>query len=130
VRARLFRLASALATALAFTLGLALSSGGCTGGLPAYAPCEDGRGCDDPAQACYELRLTRSDGSEATGRLCSQRCASDADCPEGGACLSLEGDPEGRLLCLARCEGPEGCYQGLRCTEVTGASATMAACLP
>ncbi|MCB1004154.1 MAG: hypothetical protein KDB35_08205 [Acidimicrobiales bacterium] len=100
---------------------------GCGGDVPTYGPCDDARDCggDD---ACYRLRFDRSDGSEADGKLCSRRCASDEDCPGDGVCLALAGDPDATYLCFERCPD-EGCFEGLACTPVTGVEVEPI-CLP
>ena len=105
---------------------------GCSS-TPLYAPCDEGSECEGPADGCYRLLFERSDGSEGDGTLCSRGCASDADCRDG-ACLALEGDPDGTFLCFEACgEGTpaaeRGCYDGHTCTPVTGASVD-AVCLP
>ena len=58
------------------------------------------------------------------------RCAVDQDCPEGAACLVLEGDPTLTPLCFATCAQPEDCYRGSRCTPVEGPLEVMSVCLP
>ncbi|HJL17000.1 MAG TPA: hypothetical protein RMH99_15150 [Sandaracinaceae bacterium LLY-WYZ-13_1] len=108
----------------------ALALTGCGAGAPTYAACTDDLDCSEPSDACYRLRFTRTDGTEADGRLCSLGCASDADCPEGGACVALDGDPEARFFCAARCETSTDCYAGFACTRVEGADRTMQLCFP
>jgi hypothetical protein len=108
---------------------LALAAG-CGSGAPPYAACVDELDCPAPSDACYRLRFTRSDGAEADGRLCSLTCASDEDCPEGGACVALEGDPENTYFCAQRCGASADCYAGFACTMVEGADRTMQLCLP
>lgn len=112
--------------ALAMTLALSA----CGSSSPPYAACVDDLDCPAPSDACYRLLFTRSDGSEADGRMCSAGCATDADCPEGGACLALEGDGAERFFCAQRCAVSADCYAGFACTEVEGADRTMRACLP
>ena len=101
----------------------------CGSSSPPYAACVDDLDCPAPSEACYRLRYTRDDGSEADGRMCSAGCASDADCPEGGACLALADDPTGTFFCAQRCEASADCYAGLACTMVDGTQ-TMRVCLP
>lgn len=110
-------------------LAATLLAGACTGGIPVYSPCDDGSDCEAPATGCYELLISRSDGSEAAGTFCSRDCETDADCPSGGTCLALAGDPEARFLCMALCTEAAHCYDGLRCTPVDGVSGADI-CLP
>ena len=109
---------------------LALLLAACGAGAPPYAECVDELDCPAPSDACYELRFTRSDGTEAEGRMCSLACASDADCPEGGACVALAGDPSSTFFCAQRCEASADCYAGFACTAVDGADRSMRLCLP
>lgn len=101
---------------------------GACASTPMYAPCDESRDCEGPADRCYRLRFTRTDGTEGDGTLCSKRCDADADCPGGGTCLALAGDPEGTFICFEPCAG-DVCYEGHACTAVDGAS-TDAICLP
>lgn len=114
----------------ALALGSLLALGaGCGSDSPPYASCVDGADCPLPSDGCYALRFTRSDGTEGEGSMCSATCQSDADCPEEGACLALDGDAEGRFFCSARCVGSSDCYAGFVCTVVEGAE-VMRVCLP
>jgi len=92
-----------------------------------YGGCDDGSECESPADGCYRVLLTRSDGSEGDGSLCTRGCASDADCPDG-VCLALVGDASSRFLCYPPCEEASDCPAGLLCTPVTGADGAV--CLP
>jgi hypothetical protein len=121
VRGRFARAALAAVVALA---------AGCGSGAPPYAACTDDLDCPAPSDACYRLRFTRSDGAEADGRLCSAACVGDEDCPLGGACVALEGDPAGTFFCAQRCAVSADCYAGFACTAVEGAERTMQLCLP
>lgn len=114
-----------LACVLLCSAGLA----SCGSGAPPYAVCVDDLDCSAPSDACYALRFTRSDGTDAEGAFCSATCARDEDCPEDGVCVALEGDPSERFFCAARCASAMDCYAGLACTEVEGAAA-MRLCLP
>ena len=96
------------------------------GEAPAHGPCESGGDCEAPADGCYRLSYRRSDGSEGTGRTCSQRCAADGDCLAGSVCLALEGDPARTFLCHARCSEPMDCFEGHACTRAGEGSI----CLP
>ena len=100
---------------------------GCGAGAPPYAECTDDLDCDAPSDGCYRLLFTRSDGLEADGNLCTLGCASDADCPEGGACIALGADPT--FFCAAPCAASSDCYAGFTCTMVDG-DRTMQLCLP
>jgi hypothetical protein len=104
-----------------------LSLAGCGSGAPPYAACVDDLDCGAPSDACYRLLFTRSDGTEADGSLCSVACASDADCPEGGACVALGEDPT--FFCASPCAVSSDCYAGFACTMVSG-DRTMQLCLP
>lgn len=97
--------------ARALWLGALLGLGGCVVEGPPFTECSGGAECARPADGCYELRVTRSDGSEGTGRQCTLRCASDEDCPDGSVCLILAGDPSETPLCLATCELPEAVFR-------------------
>jgi len=109
--------------------GLLLASGltACAS-APMYAPCDESRDCESPADRCYRLRFARSDGTEGDGTLCSKRCAADDDCPGGGRCLALAGDPARTFLCFEPCRS-DTCYVGHACTAIVGAEAD-AVCLP
>ncbi len=109
------------------SLLFALALGACAS-APMYAPCDDSRDCDEPADRCYRLRFTRSDGTDGDGTLCSKRCDADEDCPGGGTCLALAGDPDANFLCFEACGG-DTCFAGHVCTAVDGAM-TAAVCLP
>lgn len=108
----------------------ALALLGCADDGPPFTRCAGSAECAAPSDGCYELRVTRSDGVEAVGRQCTLRCANDTDCPDGSACLVLEGDPSATPLCLARCAAPEDCFRGSRCTDVDGPVDVMSVCLP
>lgn len=112
--------------ALLLSLGLAA----CGSGAPPYAGCVDDLDCPAPSDGCYRLLFTRSDGTEADGRLCSLGCASDAECPEEGACVALAGDPGATFFCAQRCAASADCYAGFACTAVDGADRSMRLCLP
>jgi hypothetical protein len=114
------------AAALAFAFALS----GCSPAAPPYAVCGDGLECEAPSDACYRVTLTRSDGTVGEARVCSLACTSDDECPDGGACLALEGDPTQTFFCVERCATSSECYAGLACTTVEGAAGTMRACLP
>ena len=126
----LWRAHSALALAVAFVSFALLSVVGCATEAPLFTRCAGGDECAPPADGCYQLFVTRSDGSEGSGRQCTLRCAGDSDCPEASVCLVLEGDPTSTPLCLATCALPADCYRGSRCTEVDGPLEVMSVCLP
>lgn len=107
---------------------LALALVGCGSGSPTFASCVDDVDCADPADACYRLRFTRSDGSAADGTLCTRECVSDADCGPDALCIGLDGDPSGAFFCAARCEASGDCFADFVCTPLDGT--TGAACLP
>ena len=114
--------------ALLFLLSLLLPA--CADDGPPFTSCAGGAECAAPADGCYELRITRSDGVEAVGRQCTLRCSGDHDCPDASVCLVLEGDPQATPLCFATCEAPEDCFRGNRCTDVEGPLEVMSVCLP
>ena len=89
---------------------------GCADQGPLFVACEGADTCAPPADGCYELRVTRSDGTEGVGRQCTLECASDADCPGESECVILEGDPGETPLCLRRCLVAEDCFAGSLCT--------------
>ncbi len=101
--------------ALAFSLAFCALQG-CADQGPLFVACEGGDSCAAPADGCYELRVTRSDGTEGVGRQCTLGCASDADCPGESECVILEGDPSETPLCLRRCLVAEDCFAGSLCT--------------
>jgi len=103
---------------------------GCGANAPTYAGCGDDLDCGRAEDRCTRVLFTRSDGTEGDGALCTPACASDADCPEGGACVALEGDPTETFFCASRCAASADCYAGFACTEVEGADRTMRLCLP
>ncbi len=96
---------------------------------PPYASC----GGDTPCAmgGCYAVSLTRSDGTESSGSFCTNECSTDADCPDGGACVALEHDSGMTYFCVDRCASASDCYAGLACTDLTVAgSPALSACLP
>jgi hypothetical protein len=106
----------------------ALGGSGCAATAPAYARCGDGIGCAEGR--CIELRYTQEDGSEASGRFCSERCSDDADCPASGVCVSVDVDPPLRFLCAPPCVAPGDCFAGTRCTTLLGPADVASVCLP
>ena len=127
-RLALFRFTSWLAlTALA---AMGASVAGCAESGPPFSVCAGADECMPPADGCYELLFTRSDGSEARGRQCSLACAADVDCPPEAVCATLDGAPTETRLCLATCEESADCFAGLRCTQVSGGGDAMSLCLP
>lgn len=119
------------ALTFAALLAATLLAPGCGDDSPAYAPCGGSDGCKGKqTDGCYRILLTRSDGSEGDGKLCTLECESDADCPDGGACLAFDADAERTFLCYERCEEPGDCYQGFRCTTVEAPDAADRVCLP
>lgn len=106
---------------------LAFVAIGCASSPP-YARCGD---TPCAMGGCYAISITRSDGTEATGSFCTNECATDADCPDEGACIALEHDSRMTYFCVDRCTGSSDCYAGLACTELTVAgSPALSACLP
>ena len=95
-----------------------------------YVGCEEGADCDAPADGCWHVTLVRSDGTTGDGALCTAACVTDADCPEEGVCLAIDGDPDRVFLCWQRCETSSDCYAGQRCTETTGTAGATSICLP
>jgi hypothetical protein len=120
----------ALAAVVSVVLAAGVCAGGCTTDAPTYATCSDTITCANDADQCYRVLLTRTDGSTGDASMCSRPCTSHADCPADGLCLSLVGDPSGRLLCYARCASSDDCFSGLACTATTGAVGDPSACLP
>ena len=109
---------------------LALFAAACSGGnVPPYAECSSNGDCAGPSDGCYEVLYTRDDGTAAGGPFCTLQCAGDEDCPDGGTCLALVGDPERRFICFDRCADSADCFSGLTCTMTAGGTATPA-CLP
>jgi hypothetical protein len=95
---------------------------------PPYARCGD---TPCAMGGCYAVSLTRSDGSSSNGSFCTNECATDDDCVDGGACVALEHDREMTFFCVDRCAMTSDCYAGLACTELTVAGApALSACLP
>jgi hypothetical protein len=111
-------------------IAAALSVPGCVVEGPPFTRCSGGEECAPPADGCYALRFTRSDGSEGEGRQCTLRCGADVTCPGDSVCLVLEGDASETPLCFATCTVAEDCFVGLRCTEVDGEAEVMSVCLP
>lgn len=102
---------------------------GCYTNAPPYAACEYQEDCAAPSTGCLELLFTRSDGTPAQGALCTVECTADADCPEDGMCLGLEGDERETYFCAQRCDASTPCYAGFRCTTIEG-PAVETVCLP
>lgn len=111
-------------------LAAAFAASGCRDTNPVYAPCGGSDDCKGAADGCYRILLTRSDGTEGDGKLCTVECSADADCPDDGACLALEGDADRSFLCYERCAEPADCYQGFRCTTVESPDGSDRVCLP
>ena len=104
---------------------------GCAADPPMYAACREGGACEGSgASACYQLRLRRSDGTEARGGVCSIPCERDEDCPQPALCIALADDPGRTFFCVARCDGPQDCIAPHRCTELEGEGRGLRACLP
>lgn len=81
--------------------------------------------------SCTELTYTRSDGTSASGSFCSSACATDADCPDEGACIALAHDPTHTFFCVGRCTTSPDCTTPLACTMLTADDGTtFGACLP
>jgi hypothetical protein len=96
---------------------------------PPYARCGGDVAC--AMGACTEVSYTRDDGSSAEGSFCSSTCATDADCPDEGACIALDHDPTHTFFCVARCTAAGDCYAGLACTSVVAPGGMgFGACLP
>lgn len=102
----------------------------CGADAPPYAGCQEGTDCGDGSDGCYRVTLTRTDGTEDEGALCTRSCESDSDCPIDGVCLALAGDPGGAQVCWATCDVALDCYAGFRCTGVDGAEGVTSICLP
>ncbi len=97
-----------------------------------YAPCRSASACVEArfGEGCYRLRLTRTDGSEAAGGVCSRACEQDADCPEDGLCIALSSDPTGLRFCVAACTQASDCLAPHRCTPLADEGEGLHACLP
>ncbi len=109
------------------SLAIVLNLAGCASSPP-YARCGD---TPCAMGGCFEVSITRSDGSEASGSFCTNECARDDECPDGGACVALEHDGTMTFFCVDRCTGSRDCYAGLACTELTASGApALSACLP
>jgi hypothetical protein len=117
---------------LTILLGVALllfAGTGCGADVPPYAPCEGGDECEAPSDGCYDVTVQREDGSSARAAFCSAGCASHEDCPDDGACLALDAEPD-VPLCWQRCERTSDCASPLLCTGVTGAAGVAQVCMP
>ncbi len=108
------------------------SAASCGGDPVPYAPCESASDCveADFGMGCYRLRVTRTDGSEASGGVCSRTCEQDMDCPNGGLCIALSADPARTRFCVASCERDRTCQPPHRCTPLAEEGAGLHACLP
>lgn len=107
---------------------LVLLLSACGPGAPTYAECVRAADCGEADDTCFRLLFDRTDGSVGEGNLCSRECRADADCPEAGVCIALEGDPEARFFCAARCAEAADCYASFTCTSI--AAMDLSLCLP
>ncbi len=94
-----------LLPALALVFGLA---SGCSNGADKgfYELCSDGE-CMG-GTSCDTIAWERG----RDGAMCTADCESDADCPFGGACFGLVGDPVDQKVCFARCDVDRDCAGG------------------
>jgi len=113
-----------------FALGLAAL--GCGGAdRVVYQTCEETGECLAPADACWAVEFLRVDDTRGSGAFCSLSCQTNADCPAGGVCMALAGDPNETYLCYAVCGAEQQCPAGLLCTPLEGDGVgSDDACLP
>lgn len=63
------------------------------------------------------------------GAMCTAGCESDADCPYGGLCFGLVGDPVDQRVCFERCDLT--CAPGFVCADAEMDGMVVAGiCLP
>lgn len=92
-----------------------------------YEACVRTSDCYREADGCFLVALdaVRKD------RMCSRYCEVDADCPGGGACFALEGDPSDARICFARCRRDADCELGFVCAvALEGQTAVDDICVP
>lgn len=51
------------------------------------------------------------------GAMCTDNCETDADCPFGGACFGLVGDPVEQRVCFERCDFDDDCPRNFLCAN-------------
>ena len=70
----------------------------------------------DPCQAgltCYTVAFEAG----RTGSMCTDQCEVTADCPFGGACFGLVGDPVEQRVCFERCDVDFDCPRNFICAN-------------
>ena len=77
-----------------------------------YSRCDSTSDCNSNL-ACYTVAFEVG----RDGTMCSDSCVDDNDCPFGGACYELIGDPiEGQRICYDRCIAARNdCAIGFEC---------------
>jgi hypothetical protein len=97
---------------------------------PNYDSCLTVADCNASADNCYTISV-----GGGSGNMCSNTCASDADCPlsfngDSGACYDVMGS--GVFLCYERCGFSSDCQSGFGCNTTfdPGTGVADAICLP
>ncbi len=106
---------------------LCLGALGCSPTDGWYEDCDSSSACVG-STVC--VRVAFEEGR--TGRMCSAQCERHADCPFGGACYELVGDPQpGLRYCYARCVDELDCAPGFTCADAQMGDTTVdGICLP
>lgn len=111
----------------ALALVAAVAGAGCDDPLPIYAPNCVEDGCE--SGTCYRYASTAS----SSDSFCTAECVTDAECPFGGYCFEIDGDPNMTRACFAACSNDFDCEDGWLCTEAIDADTGMPRgniCLP
>ncbi|HJK93233.1 MAG TPA: hypothetical protein RMH85_33180 [Polyangiaceae bacterium LLY-WYZ-15_(1-7)] len=112
----------------AFALFALAPLAGCFGDDDAgyYQSCADGEQCLSDT-TCFTVAFER----DRDGAMCTANCETDADCPFGGACFGLVGDPVEQRVCFERCRDDRDCPPEFLCANAERDGEIVdAICLP
>lgn len=91
-----------------------------------YDVCGYDSDCPLSSDGCFDVTVDY--GSVViTDAICTGYCRADYDCPFGGACLSLSGEP---AICYQRCDRDYDCAPGFACLQTDDGTFLDYICLP